>query len=382
MIGWTTPPRGVWSTVRHSPAADALPDPIMAGSSSQQEAANVTAFAPWSMRVPDEKARVQFSSIYWPQQQPEDISCIVCYDNIGETSQTQWHHCRVCSGMWCDACMENMFNTVRDSEDHNAELSCPQCRTSVGEMQMLSRVARYTEHLACTEDEARFLVLFENLFTEMVHLAECAPDGQPYFMLAPSAVARIMSRDQFCDVITESQDHAAGTRLRRMLRAERYGDCAAMALEGYAAALRAIASVPSALPYLELIASDLRQLSASAPTFAASDVLPSVERVVAAERAREAQQPKRQQQPKQPKQREQQHLGPANGSTQRGQGASSSSSVAAPAASSSAGRRRTRTDAATISEAGQAEAEAGSEAGAHAPRGSSRARKAARGSRV
>ena len=62
----------------------------MAGSSSQQEAANVTAFAPWSMRVPDEKARVQFSSIYWPQQQPEDISCIVCYDNLNGRFPRNW----------------------------------------------------------------------------------------------------------------------------------------------------------------------------------------------------------------------------------------------------------------------------------------------------
>ena len=215
-------------------------------------------FAPWSLRPHGNEDSV-WSSIHRPESRPEEVSCIVCYDTIEQ--KAEWHHCRTCSATWCDACMEAMFNTARDEDGNDgASLACPQCRTQVGEMQFLSRIARYMDQLGCLETAARDLIWYENLLCELVHLAQSEPDGQPFFLLPPAQVSRIMARDEICGVVDQTQGKGAGARLRRMLRANAYGDCTELILEGYVAALKA-AGAASVLPFLSVTLDDLKQMA-------------------------------------------------------------------------------------------------------------------------
>ena len=255
----------------------------------------------------------------------------MCYETI-ETKETDWHHCRTCSAIWCDSCMESMFNTARDSDDvDGGSLACPQCRTGVGEMQFLSRIGRYTDQLRCTEEAARDLVWFENLLVECVHLAECEQDGQPYFMIPPEEVGRVMSRDEICDIVDAKMGHAAGTRLRRMLRSGSYGECAALVIEGYAGSLRSDAKVTSAIPFLDLMIEDLRTMAADGQPHAervATGLLPKISKVFEAL--------------KQAEQAEQQKNADSSATNNRGRGRGKrpSRSTGSSAGNSSGGKRK------------------------------------------
>ena len=84
----------------------------------------------------------------------DSVSCIVCMET--DTSiKSEWHQCFTCSAAWCDKCMESMFNTARDHEDVDVELSCPQCRGSISDMQMQTRIDLVLSKLkGCTEEVA------------------------------------------------------------------------------------------------------------------------------------------------------------------------------------------------------------------------------------
>ena len=135
-------------------------------------------FIPWSMRQPFPGARAR----------PHDISCIVCFAEQG--ADVDWHGCRTCSAAWCDDCMAQMHDAARDHED-DVELSCPQCRGSIAGMQMQGRLERITaaDGLGCTEEQAHEVVAYENLLSELVHLAQCDASGLPYFTQPAATVA-------------------------------------------------------------------------------------------------------------------------------------------------------------------------------------------------
>ena len=143
--------------------------------------------------------------------------------------------------------MEKMHDVARDHEE-DVELSCPQCRGSIAGMQLQGRLGRITaaDGLGCTEEQAHEFVAYENLLSELVHLCECDETGLPYFTMPAAIVARVMARDEICEIVDAKQGAAAGTRLRRMMRAEDYAAAFALTLQGCAAVLRASNSAPRA----------------------------------------------------------------------------------------------------------------------------------------
>ena len=151
----------------------------------------------------------------------QPASCIVCFETEETKPGVDWHGCCTCSACWCDPCMAAMFDTARDHED-DVELTCPQCRGSIADMQEQSRRARIKGSLECSEETARDIVAYENLLTEVVHLCECEETGLPYFTIPAETVSWIMSRDPICTIVQDKQGPAEGTRLRRMLRASDY----------------------------------------------------------------------------------------------------------------------------------------------------------------
>ena len=215
-------------------------------------------YVPWSMREEHAlHAKSGGSDALARDGQP--ASCIVCFETEETKPGVDWHGCRTCSACWCDPCMAAMFDTARDHED-DVELTCPQCRGSIADMQEQSRLARIKGSLECSEETARDIVEYENLLTEVVHLCECEETGLPYFTIPAETVSWIMSRDPICTVVQNKQGHAEGTRLRRMLRASDYPGAFSLALHGLARVLRGAA--PSALPFLEEIATNLSGMAA------------------------------------------------------------------------------------------------------------------------
>ena len=116
---------------------------------------------------------------------PVEVECIVCYNTTEPTEGglSDWHHCRTCSAMWCDGCMEKMYYEARDNDEYERELRCPQCRKSVAEMQAEARLERFVEGLGTDAKTASVLLAYENLLTEAVHLCEAQTDGMPYYSL-------------------------------------------------------------------------------------------------------------------------------------------------------------------------------------------------------
>lgn len=223
-------------------------------------------FVPWSLTVPSShRPDGLWSSAGWFMENvPEDVSCIVCFSETEATQQglEGWHHCRVCSAMWCDSCMEGMYNnTVRDAEAaHEAELRCPQCRKSVGEMQFEARLERVVKNLGCSDvDAAHVLLGYETLLVEVVHLCEARQDGMPYYSVELEAAARILSRDETCDVVEAFQGRAEAARLRRCLRSNDYPSAATIVLEGYVAQLRQSVPHASLLGVLSLLRDYLKK---------------------------------------------------------------------------------------------------------------------------
>ena len=163
-------------------------------------------FIPWSMRQPFPGARAR----------PHDISCIVCFAEQG--ADVDWHGCRTCSAAWCDDCMAQMHDAARDHED-DVELSCPQCRGSIAGMQMQGRLERITaaDGLGCTEEQAHEVVAYENLLSELVHLAQCDASGLPYFTQPAATVAtRTRTRTRtLTRTRTRSRTRTRTTRTRR-----------------------------------------------------------------------------------------------------------------------------------------------------------------------
>lgn len=205
-------------------------------------------YVPWSMRGLESEQPTMSRN--------EEVTCIVCYETDTEKSDS-WHHCKVCSAIWCDSCMASMYDTARDHDSDEVELCCPQCRSSIANMQRDARLGRITAGVGCSDEVAHVLMDYENLLTEVVHLAECEAGGMPYFTMPIEAVARIMARDTICDVVDAMQGREAGTRLRRNMRSADMASCFAVGVEGYARVLRLDAGVPSVLPYLCTIQQDL-----------------------------------------------------------------------------------------------------------------------------
>ena len=111
--------------------------------------------------VPDECHRLTGQTACDPagwfmENVPEDVSCIVCFSET-EATQQGWKVGTIAASAapWCDSCMEGMYNnTVRDADAHEAELRCPQCRKSVGEMQFEARLERVVKNLGCSDVDA------------------------------------------------------------------------------------------------------------------------------------------------------------------------------------------------------------------------------------
>ena len=165
------------------------------------------------------------------------------------------------------------------------ELTCPQCRGSMANMQLQSRLKCLSAFIGCSEEAAMAVIAYENLLTEVIHLCECEEDGLPYFTSPVGAVSRVMARDELCDIVDDEQGHGEGTRLRRMLRGENFADAFVLALEGYVKVMRQVVSSPGAVaPFLERIQQDVSTIAAERSPRAGrvGHVLPGVLRVVAA----------------------------------------------------------------------------------------------------
>jgi len=221
-------------------------------------------FVPFSMQTNSSQPSVSQSKrlgLGWHARQ--ELMCIVCYDTE-KTATADWHHCYTCTAMWCDACMAAMYETARDHFD-DVELSCPQCRGSIPEMQLTTRTRRLTDAapagLGCSDAVARELIAYENLLVETVHLCQCEVDGRPHFLLPPACVARVMSRDAVCDIVGEKQGAVSAAKLRRMLRFEDYSGVMDVALDGYTSVLRDGAKVPSVVRFLEWMKKDLLEMA-------------------------------------------------------------------------------------------------------------------------
>ena len=264
--------------------------PVISMSSINPSAANGE-YVPWSMRELESEQ---------PTAAPgEEVTCIVCYETDTEKSDS-WHHCKVCSAVWCDSCMASMYDTARDHDSEEVELCCPQCRSSIANMQRDARIGRIKAGVGCSDETAYVLLDYENLLTEVVHVAECAEGGMPYFTMPIEAVARVMARDTMCDVVDAIQGREAGTRLRRNMRSADMASCFAIGVEGYARVLRLEAGVPSTLPFLRTVQNDLAAMVVDHPPTAAGmpqraaatrerlhGLLTAAERVLNAEEAKE-----------------------------------------------------------------------------------------------
>ena len=213
-------------------------------------------FTAWSL-VPRDASEV------WTV--PADANCIVCFETAISAPHTDWHRCRHCTAVWCERCMEQMYNAAMQHEDGDVELSCPQCRRSIAGMQHDGRVKRVTERIRCSETVANRIIGYENVTTELVHLCACEEDGSPYFMMPSGAVARIMSRDAICDVVEQVQGKRALEQLRRNLRSERYDAAWELVVVGYLSVLKREAALSTILPFLELMRQDLSRLVDATP---------------------------------------------------------------------------------------------------------------------
>ena len=206
------------------------------------------------------------------------LSCCVCFDtedtawvsgsrrarareaSAGARELTNWHHCKTCSAMWCDTCMESMYEEARDNREYDVHLSCPQCRTSVADMQAEARLERLVD-LGCASSEmAELVLLYENLFTELLHMCETKANGEPHYTVELHSVARTLSRDETCDIAHAVQGAAADSRLRRSLRGGDYPSAALVVLRGYVDILsRAGVCAASKVACVEWVAHYLRK---------------------------------------------------------------------------------------------------------------------------
>ena len=218
-------------------------------------------FTPYSMQRPvATSAGELWSAAGWYMHNvPAEVSCIVCFTETegNERGLGCWHHCRVCSAIWCDPCMERMYYVARDEA---GELRCPQCRGSIGDMQLGARIERVTENLGCADPgKARLIVEYENLLAELIHLCEAQADGMPHYTVAPEDVARIFSRAPECEALREIQGSADVTWLRRLLRDADVARAASMVLHGYAQLLRATVPAAAVTKVLRLIELYMRE---------------------------------------------------------------------------------------------------------------------------
>lgn len=215
-------------------------------------------FVPWTLQRPSGGTGIWFTAGWFMQHVPDICSCIVCFEETEGSEQglASWHHCRTCSAIWCDGCMEKMFYAARDNEDPDFELRCPQCRHGVGQMQLEARM----ERLQCMDAAvAAALIQYENLLSETVHMCEAQEDGMPFYSLPLEASARILSRDDdCCGVVRTCQGAADDTRLRRMLRGADFVGAALLVLQGYTDQLRSGSSAARIDLVLEALARHLR----------------------------------------------------------------------------------------------------------------------------
>lgn len=221
-----------------------------------------TGFQPWSIKQPPRSDGLWSTAGWFMEDVPAEVHCIVCYAETDRDHLADWHHCTRCSAMWCDACMAGMYDRARDDADQEVDFSCPQCRKNIGEMQFESRLTRIDE--AFGNAERAFIInyiAYENLLSDTVHLCECDADGRPYYMVKPEQAARVMARDELCDIVKTVQGSMASTRLRRMLRAGDFGNAAALVMEGFAKLLKQTGK-PAAHAILLRTAYDLRTLAA------------------------------------------------------------------------------------------------------------------------
>jgi len=216
---------------------------------------NANDWRPWSMQKPANAPGMwcQRGWFHGSGASNAKIECIVCYsepDSHTEADLEHWTSCRRCSALWCNGCMEAMYNRARDDADEEVELTCPQCRKPVPEMQDEARLERLVAKVRerppyappvgvlspsrVREFCARVIMDYENLVSELVHLCKATPGGLPYFTMPTEAVARIMSRDDgLVGLVKGLQGAQADSKLRRALRAGDYAGAAAVVVRGY-----------------------------------------------------------------------------------------------------------------------------------------------------
>ena len=129
-------------------------------------------------------------------------------------------------------------------------------------MQHESRVQRVIGRLRCPANVAEDIIAFENLLTELVHLCACdeGGDGRPFFMVRPQAVARILARDELCNIVERVHGRGECDKLRRSIRAMDLVAAWRLVLAGYVLVLRRDARLPSIEPFLNLLLDDLGRM--------------------------------------------------------------------------------------------------------------------------
>jgi len=247
---------------------------------------NANDWRPWSMQKPANAPGMwcQRGWFHGSGASNAKIECIVCYsepDSHTEADLEHWTSCRRCSALWCNGCMEAMYNRARDDADEEVELTCPQCRKPVPEMQDEARLERLVAKVRerppyappvgvlspsrVREFCARVIMDYENLVSELVHLCKATPGGLPYFTMPTEAVARIMSRDDgLVGLVKGLQGAQADSKLRRALRAGDYAGAAAVVVRGYGFWLQNLEKEASGAVVLQQLHDNLSALTAHA----------------------------------------------------------------------------------------------------------------------
>lgn len=267
---------------------------------------------PWSMQKPVRTPGLWCQRGWFHLNVPQDgkPECIVCYsepDDTAESGLEHWTSCRQCSAFWCNSCMEAMYNRVRDEQElDDVELTCPQCRKPVPEMQddarleRLRRVVRERppyapplEVLKSAERQkefcARVIMDYENLVSELVHLCKAQPGGLPYFTMPTEAVARILSRDESVVGLVKSlQGQSADQKLRRCLRGGDFSGAAAIVIKGYGFWLQNLERGASSAAVLQELLDHLRSVDAAAtPPMPVKELIAVLDRIVKNAREKE-----------------------------------------------------------------------------------------------
>ena len=208
----------------------------------------------------------------------------MCYsepDSHTEADLEHWTSCRRCSALWCNGCMEAMYNRARDDADEEVELTCPQCRKPVPEMQDEARLERLVAKVReeppyappvgvlaaprVREFCARVIMDYENLVSERPPLQGDARRAALLYDADGGRGAHHEPRRRPRRPGQGAAGRAGQTpKLRRALRAGDYAGAAAVVVRGYGFWLQNLEKEASGAVVLQQLHDNLSALTAHA----------------------------------------------------------------------------------------------------------------------